>query len=142
MPAIPLDAALLHVTEADSQGNCVILSPDPFFDELFARAATACYLSCERLVPTAEICGRERARYHPFERNLVTGVAHVPYGAHPTASVPGYGIDVVHLREYADATGDAWAAYYSKYVQLADHATYLAAVGGAARLDAIAPPVY
>jgi len=142
MPAIPLDAALLHVTEADSQGNCVILSPDPFFDEVFARAAKACYLSCERLVPTSEICNRERARYHPFERNLVTGVAHVPYGAHPTASMPGYGIDVAHLKEYSEAAGPGWSAYRAKYVDLADHAAYLAAVGCAARLDAIAAPVF
>ena len=40
MPALQLDAALLHVTEADRRGNTVILSPDPFFDELFARAAS------------------------------------------------------------------------------------------------------
>jgi glutaconate CoA-transferase subunit A len=142
VPAIRLDAALLHVSEADQLGNCVILSPDPFFDELFARAADACYLSCERLVPTAEVCGRERARYNPFERSVVTGVAHVPYGAHPTASVPGYGIDVSHLKEYSEATGEAWATYRAKYVDLADHAAYVAAVGGQARIDAIAPPVF
>ncbi len=142
VPAIPLDAALLHVTEADQLGNCVILSPDPFFDDLFARAARACYLSCERLVPTSEICSREKARYNPFERSLVTGVAHVPHGAHPTASTPGYGIDVAHLKEYSDATGEAWAAYRARYVDLADHAAYVAAVGGAARIDAIPPPVF
>ena len=109
VPAIKLDAALLHVTEADALGNCVILSPDPFFDDLFARAARECYLSCERLLPTDEICSREKARYNPFERSVVTGVAHVPYGAHPTASIPGYGIDVTHLKEYSDATGDGLA---------------------------------
>jgi glutaconate CoA-transferase subunit A len=142
VPAIELDAALLHVTEADALGNCVILSPDPFFDDLFARAARACYLSCERLLPTDEICSREKARYNPFERSVVTGVAHVPYGAHPTASVPGYGIDVTHLKEYSEATGDAWPGYRAKYVDLADHAAYLAAVGGAARIDAIPAPVF
>jgi glutaconate CoA-transferase subunit A len=73
VPAIELDAALLHVTEADQLGNSVILSPDPFFDDLFARAARACYLTCERLLPTDEICSREKARYNPFERSVVTG---------------------------------------------------------------------
>jgi glutaconate CoA-transferase subunit A len=142
VPAIRLDAALLHVTEADQLGNCVIMSPDPLFDDLLARAATACYLSCERLVPTDQICSRERARYNPFERSLVTGVAHVPYGAHPTASTPGYGIDGAHLKEYSDATGDAWPAYRAKYVDLADHAAYVAAVGGAARIDGLPAPVF
>ncbi|HXR45379.1 MAG TPA: CoA-transferase, partial [Pseudolysinimonas sp.] len=142
VPAIELDAALLHVTEADQLGNSVILSPDPFFDDLFARAARACYLTCERLLPTDEICSREKARYNPFERSVVTGVAHVPYGAHPTASTPGYGIDVAHLKEYSEASGDAWPGYRAKYVDLADHAAYLAAVGGAARLDAIPAPVF
>jgi glutaconate CoA-transferase, subunit A len=142
VPALALDVALLHVTEADQLGNSVILSPDPFFDDLFARAAKECYLSCERLVPTAEVCSREKARYNPFERSVVTGVAEVPYGAHPTASVPGYGIDVAHLREYSEATGDGWAAYRAKYVDLPDHAAYLAAVGGAARLAAIPAPVF
>jgi glutaconate CoA-transferase subunit A len=142
VPAIKLDVALLHVTEADQLGNSVILSPDPFFDELFARAAGQCYLSCERLLPTSEICSREKARYNPFERSLVTGVAEVPHGAHPTASIPGYGIDVEHLKEYSAATGDAWPAYRAKYVDLPDHAAYVEAVGGAARVEALPAPVF
>ncbi|WP_410958798.1 CoA-transferase, partial [Salmonella sp. 6412] len=39
MPAIPLDAALLHVNAADRMGNTRIDGPDPFFDAWFARAA-------------------------------------------------------------------------------------------------------
>jgi glutaconate CoA-transferase subunit A len=142
VPAFGLDAALLHVTEADQQGNCVILSPDPFFDDLMARAADACYVTCERLRPTAEVCGRDKARYSTFERCFVTGVAEVPFGAHPTAGVPGYGIDVPHLKEYTESTGDRWAAYRARYVDLPDHAAYLAAVGGAERIAAIPPPVF
>lgn len=142
MPALRLDAALLHVTEADALGNCVILSPDPVFDEHLARAADRTYLSCERLVPTAQVCGRERARYNPFERNLVAGVAEVPFGAHPTAGVPGYGFDLDHLNAYNAAAGEGWAAYRAKYIDLPDHASYLAAVGGAERIAAIPAPVF
>lgn len=142
MPALRLDAALLHVTEADALGNCVILSPDPFFDEHLARAADRTYLSCERLVPTEQVCGRERARYNPFERSLVAGVAEVPYGAHPTASVPGHGFDLEHLNAYNAAAGEGWAAYRAKYIDLPDHASYLAAVGGAERVAAIPAPVF
>jgi glutaconate CoA-transferase, subunit A len=138
MPALQLDAALLHVTEADRRGNTVILSPDPFFDDLFARAANETYVTCDRLVDTGEICGHERARYNAFERSLVTAVAEVPFGAHPTASVPGYGIDVDHLGLYCGN----WNSYRARFVDLPDHASYLEAVGGATRVQGIAAPVF
>jgi glutaconate CoA-transferase, subunit A len=143
MPALTLDVALLHVTEADRRGNTVILSPDPFFDDLFARAANETYVTCDRLVDTREICTPERVRYNEFERSLVTGVAEIPYGAHPTASIPGYGIDVDHLGLYSGAASpDDWKGYRYRFVDLPDHATYLEAVGGGERLRKIAPPVF
>ena len=143
MPALRLDAALLHVTEADRRGNTVILSPDPFFDDLFARAANETYVTCDRLVDTREICRQERARYNAFERSLVTAVAEVPYGAHPTASIPGYGIDVDHLGLYSSTVSpDDWRSYRSRFVDLPDHASYLEAVGGAGRIREIAAPVF
>lgn len=143
MPALKLDAALLHVSESDERGNCVILSPDPFFDEAMARAADRVYLSCEQVVPTAKVCGHDRARYQPFERAVVTGVVEAPFGAHPTAAVPGYGIDVEHLKAYNAATSpEDWASYRQRYVDLASHDDYLEAVGGRGYLASIPPPVY
>ena len=35
MPALRLDAAVVHVNRADANGSGQILGPDPFFDELF-----------------------------------------------------------------------------------------------------------
>jgi len=143
MPALKLDAALLHVTESDVRGNCVIMSPDPFFDDLMARAADAVYLSCERIVATNKICSHERARYQPFERSIVTAVIEAPFGAHPTAGVPGYGIDVEHLKAYnAATTPEAWADYRSRFVDIASHDEYVEAVGGRGKLASIPPPVY
>lgn len=143
MPALRLDAALLHVSESDERGNCVILSPDPFFDEAMARAADRVYLSCERVVPTSKVCGHDRARYQPFERAVVTGVVEAPFGAHPTAGVPGYGIDVEHLQVYNAATSpEDWASYRERYVDLASHDHYIEAVGGRGYLASIPPPVY
>ena len=143
MPALPLDVALLHVTEADSKGNCVTLGPDPFFDDLFARAAGKVFVSCERVAPTDKIFSHDKARYQPFERSLVTGVVELPFGAHPTAGVPGYGIDVPHLTDYnAATTPELWAAYRARFVDLPSHDVYLDAVGGRGRLAAIAPPIY
>jgi len=143
MPAIKLDAALLHVTEADARGNTVTLSPDPFFDDLFARSADAAYVTCDTLVETKDLCLPERARYNSFERSLVTGVAEVLGGAHPTASVPSYGIDVDHLNVYsAAATPEGWEQYCAQFVNLPDHASYLDAVGGIGRIRMISPPVF
>ncbi|WAP50483.1 hypothetical protein OL239_10485 [Arthrobacter sp. ATA002] len=39
MPAIPLDLALVHLNRADKLGAAQCLGPDPYFDDLFARAA-------------------------------------------------------------------------------------------------------
>jgi glutaconate CoA-transferase subunit A len=82
MPALRLDAALLQVSEADERGNCVILSPDPFFDDLMARAADRVYLGCERIVSTDKICNHERARFQPFDRSAHTR----PQASRATAS--------------------------------------------------------
>lgn len=142
MPAVRLDAALLHVTEADALGNCVILSPDPFFDDLMARAADRTFLSCDRLLPAGQLFGRERARYAPFERSLVSGVIEVPFGAHPTASDPNYGIDVEHLVTYNSVDAESWPRYRAQFIDLSDHASYIDAVGGAARLGAIPQHVF
>ncbi len=131
MPAINLDVAILHANVSDKRGNSQIHSPDPFFDELMARAATKTYLTVERLVETEALGGREGAHTNYIERNLITGVAEVPHGAHPTSCDPQYGIDVGHLKTYMAAKGeDEWAAYCDQFVNLPDQASYVNAVGG------------
>src|SRR3546814_5920749 len=67
MPAIRLDVALLHMHKADKLGNTRLYSPDPFFDELFARAADRCYVSCERSEEhTSELQSLMRISYAVF----------------------------------------------------------------------------
>src|SRR6516165_10952633 len=39
MPALRLDAALVHMNRADAAGNGQYLGPDPYFDDLFCLAA-------------------------------------------------------------------------------------------------------
>src|SRR5690606_14864234 len=53
MPALHLDAALIHMNRADRYGNGQFLGPDPYFDDLFCMAAEQAFMSCERIVPTA-----------------------------------------------------------------------------------------
>jgi glutaconate CoA-transferase subunit A len=66
---------------------------------------------------------------------MVDGVVEAPFGAHPTACAPRYGIDVEHLRLYAAAAAgsDAWADYRRRFLDV-DDAAYVEAVGGRARL--------
>src|SRR3954451_13673604 len=55
MPALNLDVALVHLNRADPHGNASYLGPDPYFDDLFCLAARHRIVSCERIVPTAEL---------------------------------------------------------------------------------------
>ncbi|MBB3015645.1 CoA transferase subunit A [Cupriavidus alkaliphilus] len=142
MPAIPLDAALLHVNESDVRGNTRIDGPDPFFDEWFARAAQRCYVSCETLHPRLEDTDLARARNNPFERALVSGVVHAPAGAHPTSCAPAYGWDLPALKSYcasADAE-DGFRAYRDEVVGDSE-AHYLACIGGLGHVHDLPLPV-
>jgi glutaconate CoA-transferase subunit A len=144
MPALKLDAALLHVHRSDERGNVLTLSPDPFFDELMARAADKTFVTAERVVSTAELDMATHARFNLVERTMITGVVEARFGAHPTSAAPDYQLDLAHLKTYADsaASTQTWAAYRGQFVE-ASPEHYLAAVGGAERLTALpTPPVY
>ena len=142
MPALRLDAALLHVHRADQLGNTLVLSPDPFFDDLMARAAADVIVSTERLVSTQALDLPANIRFNLFERSVVNAVVEAPFGAHPTAASPDYGIDLPHLKAYAESgTPDAWAAYRTRYVDI-DPDAYPDAVGGAAFVHALPAAVY
>lgn len=150
MPAIQLDVALLHVHSADRLGNLRLYAPDPFFDELFARAAERSYVSCETLVD--RIASDEAdTRFNPVERNLVTGVVHAPGGAHPTSNVDvrgidggvGYGWDAPHLKRYCDAAeaDNGWAQYAEEFLS-GDEAAYQKAVGGLDKIVSLPRQVF
>lgn len=139
MPAIKLDAALCHVTEADKLGNSFIGGPDPFFDEWFCRAADKAYLTCERFVKTSDFDDDHKIMRMPIERNLIAGVAEVPFGAHPTSNSPDYGIDVLHLKAYSATAKNGWNEYVDEYVN-ADN--YVEKVGGADHIRALPLPVF
>jgi glutaconate CoA-transferase subunit A len=143
MPALKLDVALLHVHRADERGNVLTLSPDPFFDELFARAADRTFVTTEKLVPTAELEIQKNARFNLVERALITGVAEAPFGAHPTSAAPDYHLDLKHIKTYTEsaASPEAWAEYKARFID-AGEAAYLEAVGGADAIAALPKPIY
>ncbi len=143
MPALQLDAALVHVDYADERGNGQILGPDPYFDDLFCGAAKRRYVSCERIVKTEEFSALGCLHTLYLHRDLVDGVVEAPFGAHPTSCTPKYGIDQAHLNTYVAATTpEAWAAYRKEYVDVDSHERYLTAVGGAERIAQIPPTVF
>jgi glutaconate CoA-transferase, subunit A len=142
MPALKLDAALLHVNECDRLGNTLVRGHDVFFDHLFARAAARCYVSTERLHERLTLDAAQ-AKENPFERYLVSGVVHAPCGAHPTYFGPDYGWDMEHLKRYnASASEDGgWQKYLDEFVRDGESA-YLEKVGGAARVRGLKLPVF
>jgi glutaconate CoA-transferase subunit A len=115
MPAIRLDAALVHLNRADMQGNAQLLGPDLFFDDLFLGAARLRFLSCERVVPTAELTPLQTLR---IPRLLVDGVVEAPGGAGFTECAPDYGRDEALQREYVAAAADAlkWAEFQERHL--------------------------
>jgi glutaconate CoA-transferase subunit A len=129
MPALNLDVALVHLNRADRQGNAQYLGPDPYFDDLFCLAAARRFVSCERLVPTADLLAGGPAQSLLINRMMVDGVVETPHGAHFTSCVPDYDRDEAFQREYAAsaASPEAWARFRARYLD-EDEARYQAAV--------------
>jgi glutaconate CoA-transferase, subunit A len=128
VPALPLDVALVHLNQADAAGNAQFLGDDVYFDDLFCAAAERAYVSCERIVPTAELAaaGLLRLRVH---RWMVAGVVEAPNGAHFTSCAPDYGRDEQFQQAYVAAAKDPgeWRQFVATYLS-GDEAAYQAAV--------------
>ncbi|WFR72881.1 CoA-transferase [Prescottella defluvii] len=131
MPAIPLDAALVHMNRADVHGNAQYLGPDLYFDDLFCMAAEQVFVSCERIVPTAELTAEAHPSTVRIPRLLVSGVVPAPGGAHFTSCVPDYDRDEAFQNEYVSAAKDPekWKAFVDRYLA-GSEADYQRAVRG------------
>ncbi len=129
MPALRLDAALIHLNRADAAGNGQYLGPDPYFDDLFCLAAERAYLSCEQIVPTAGLLESGPPQSLLVNRAMVQGVIETPGGAHFTSCVPDYGRDEAFQAHYAAAAGDPgrWQRFRAGYLT-GDEADYQQAV--------------
>ena len=86
VPALALDAALVHLNRADERGSGQFLGPDLYFDDLFLAAAAPGrrFLSCERVVATEELLAEGPAHTLRIQRSTVDGVVEAPGGAHFT----------------------------------------------------------
>jgi glutaconate CoA-transferase, subunit A len=120
VPALRLDAAVVHVNRADRAGSGQILGPDPFFDDLFLGAAERRFVTTERIVGTESLTAEGPLQTLCISRLLTDGVIETPGGAHFTACVPDYGRDEAFQREYVRAAADpaAWDAFGARYLDV------------------------
>ncbi|MGW7269535.1 CoA transferase subunit A [Streptomyces sp. NPDC054864] len=118
VPALRMDAALVHLNRADRLGNAQYLGPDPYFDDLFCEAADTAYVSCERIVESSELTEQAAPQTMLISRHAVTGVTETPDGAHFTSCVPDYGRDEPFQKAYAAAAGDpdAWKEFEERFL--------------------------
>jgi len=132
VPALRLDAALIHVNRADARGSGQILGPDPFFDDLFLGAADRRFVTTERIVDTDRFSSEGPLQTMCISRLLTDGVVETEGGAHFTACVPDYGRDEAFQKEYVAAAGDpdTWTAFTDRFLAV-DESGYQHAVGQA-----------
>jgi len=135
MPALELDVAFVHMNRADARGNGQYLGPDPYFDDLFCMSAKRRFVSCEKIVETAELVKSGPPQTLVLNRTMVDGVIEAPGGAHFTECPPDYGRDEAFQKEYAATAKDEdeWKKFETRYLSLASEAEYQAAVAERAR---------
>ena len=119
VPALRLDAALIHLHRADASGNAVYLNADPYFDDLFAGAADRCFVSCEAVVPTAQLRELAPPQAMLVSRMQVAGVVEAPGGAGFTECLPDYPRDEALQKRYAATAKDpdAWASFSADWIE-------------------------
>jgi len=114
VPPLRPDVALIHAPLGDRRGNLHLEQPY-VLDEHFAAASREVIATVERIGSAQEVA----AAGVTIPAHLVSAVAEVPYGAHPTSCYPAYAYDRAHLAEYvraATAGGAALGDYLDRYV--------------------------
>ena len=129
VPAISPDVTILHVQKADSQGNLRIEGL-PFADVVQAKAARKVIVTCEELVESDDL--RKNPDRNQMPSFCIDAVAHVPWGAYPTACYHYYDYDPVYLNDYGKfaQSEDTHQDYLETFVfGTADHQGLMAKVG-------------
>lgn len=129
MPALNLDAALVHQNLGDARGNAAYTGIDPYFDDLFLMAAERRFLSVEKVVSTEELVKSVPPQALLINRMMVDSVVEAPNGAHFTVNEPDYRRDEKFQRHYAEAavSDETWAEFVTTYLS-GNEADYQAAV--------------
>ena len=137
VPALHLDAALVHLNRADERGNAPFLGPDLYFDDLFLEA--------RRAVASCRSSGSCPPRTSPTRPATSPGCASAgcsstawsrrPNGAHFTSCDPDYARDEAFQKEYALAAASPrrGPTFRAEWLSLPDEADYQAKVPVARR---------
>ncbi len=130
MPAIELDIAFIHMSRGDVRGNGQYLGPDPYFDDMFCRAAKRSFMTVEKILETAEMANAGPLQSRIINRTMIDGVIEAPGGAHFTECPPDYGRDEAFQKAYAATAKDedAWQQFKKDYLDLENEAEYQAKV--------------
>lgn len=109
------DVAILHVQEADEQGNGRIYG-SIYEDDLMARAARRVILTCERLISSEETARIPELTTIPGI--LVSHVVVVPQGAHPCSCGDLYDYDHDFLARYIEAASspETFQVWLDEYI--------------------------
>lgn len=122
MPALQLDAAVVHLNRSDPRGNAMFLGPDLYWDDLMLQAAPTGrrFVSTERVVPTEDLRSEGCIHQLRISRMMVDGVVEAPGGAHFTSCAPDYGRDEAFQAEYAKsaASPEAWEAFRTSWIDI------------------------
>ncbi|HET8523438.1 MAG TPA: CoA-transferase [Thermomicrobiales bacterium] len=103
-PALIPDVAVIHVQEADREGNARIAG-SRFEDVLMAKAARHVIITAERIVDGGEFeAVPEQVAIPGF---MVAAVVDAPGGAWPTSCLGYYDYDTGYLADYVAASKDA-----------------------------------
>jgi glutaconate CoA-transferase subunit A len=103
IPALIPDVAIIHVQEADPEGNARIIGTR-FEDMLMAQAARRVIVTAERIVDGAVFeAAPESVAIPGF---MVDHVVEAPHGAWPMSCANCYDFDAAYLAEYVAASKD------------------------------------
>lgn len=110
VPAIWPDWAIVHVQEADEQGNAEI-NGTQFEDVLMVKAARRVIVTCERLVDGNHFADRPELTAIPAFQ--VDAVVEAPRGAWPASCAGYYDVDEAYLAEYYRAASGSLEQLHS-----------------------------
>jgi acyl CoA:acetate/3-ketoacid CoA transferase alpha subunit len=127
LPAVSPDVVILHGHRGDRHGNIQVIGATSVIEEQ-ARAGKKVVATVDRIVSSADL--RETPHYTVVPGMLVSRIAEVPYGAHPTGMYRLYDADYEHIAEYVEASRDPERfAVYLERVTAGDHRAYLERIG-------------
>jgi len=104
VPRLQPDWAVIHVPEADAEGNARIYGT-PFWDRLMTRGARRVIVTAETIVTREHLAAQPELTAIP--ELFVAAVVHAPGGGWPGSCFPLYEVDYAAAGAYAAMPTDA-----------------------------------